>query len=195
MGCIVKVNQHGFLALRLFWNGIRSWEGTGRQDTPENRKLLESMARDISSQMKNGTFDYLYHFKNGNKARLFRPLDETSPSHVTVETYYKTWIKKQKDRVRAHRIKDYQSAIKGHVLKARIGERSFGRIALGLLNVSQLQTLQNKLKGKGLKSRSVNGIIHSCLRAMIRDARIDGLIKTDLYDRNFFKPLPLTDTK
>lgn len=30
---------------------------------------------------------------------------------------------------------------------------------------------------------------------MLRDARVDGLIKTDLYDRAFFPALPLTDTK
>ena len=55
--------------------------------------------------------------------------------------------------------------------------------------------MQNKLKAKGLKARSVNGFIHSCLRAMLRDARIDGLIQVNLYDRDFFKPLPTTDTK
>jgi len=66
---------------------------------------------------------------------------------------------------------------------------------LGFLNVSHLQTLQNKLKAKGLKARSVNGFIHSCLRAMLRDARIDGLIQVNLFDRDFFKPLPTTDTK
>jgi hypothetical protein len=66
---------------------------------------------------------------------------------------------------------------------------------LGFLNVSHLETLQNKLKAKGLKARSVNGIIHSCLRAMLRDARMDGLIKVNLYDRAFFKPLPITDGK
>src|SRR6266496_5546856 len=95
---------------------------------------------------------------------------------------------------RAHRVKDYE-AIARHVLKTRVGQQAFGKLALGLLNVSQLQTLQTKLKSKGLKANSVNGIIHSCLRAMLRDARVDGLIKTNLYDRDFFPALPLTDTK
>jgi hypothetical protein len=30
---------------------------------------------------------------------------------------------------------------------------------------------------------------------MLRDARVDRLIKTDLYDRAFFKPLSITDSK
>src|SRR5215813_295747 len=194
MGCIVKCNRHGFLALRLFWNGMRSWEGTGLLDTAENRKLLEAAALVITSEINNQTFDYPKHFPKGNKAHLFRPVEHLSPSHVTVEAYDKGWIKKQEERVRAHRVKDYE-AIPRHVLKTRIGQQAFGRITLGLLNISHLQTLQNKLKAKGLKARSVNGIVHSCLRAMLRDARVDGLVKSNLYDRDFFKTLPITDTK
>jgi integrase len=195
VGCIVKCNRHSFLALRIFWNGMRSWEGTGLPDTPENRKLLEAAALVISYEIKNKTFDYLKHFPKGNKAHLFRLAEQVfSPSHVSVEGYYKGWIKKQAERVRAHRVKDY-AAIPRHVLKTRIDQQAFGKIALGFLNVSQLQILQNKLKAKGLKARSVNGIIHSCLRAMLRDARIDGLIKVNLYDRAFFKPLSITDSK
>jgi len=194
VGCIVKRNYHGFLALRLFWNGMRSWEGTGLPDNPENRKLLEAAAFVISAEIENETFDYLKHFPKGNKARLFRPAEEISLSYVTVDSYYKTWSKKQAERVRAHRVKDYL-AIPRHVLKTRIGRQAFGKLALGQLNVSHLQTLQNKLKARGLKANSVNGIIHSCLRAMLRDARIEGHIKINLFDRDFFKPLPTTDTK
>ena len=194
MRCIVKVNRHGFLALRLFWNGIRSWEGTGLADTPENRKLVEAAALVISTEIKKNFFDYLKHFPTGNKARLFKPAEQLSPSHVTVKAYYNLWIKKQSERVRAHRVKDYE-AIPRHVLKTRVGQQAFGKIALGLLTVSDLQNLQNKLKAKRLKSRSVNGFIHSCLRAMLRDARVDGLVKVNLFDRDLFKPLLTTDSK
>src|SRR5262249_8751586 len=120
-----------------------------------------------------------------------------SPSLVTVEAYYETWIKKQKKRVRAHRVKDY-ATIKRHVLKTRVGSQAFGKITLGLLNVSHLRELQTKLKAKGLAASSINRIVHSCLRAMLRDARADGLIRVDLYDRalrSVFKPLSTTDTK
>src|SRR5262249_19901725 len=158
MSCIVKRNRNGFLALRLFWNGMRSWEGTGLPDTAENRMLLEAAALVISSEIKKKTFDYLRHFPKGNKAHLFRPAEQLSPSHLTVEGYYKTWIKKQEERHRAHRVKDYE-AIKRHILKTRVGSQAFGKIALGFFNVSHLQTLQNKLKAKGLKARSVNGFI------------------------------------
>jgi integrase len=173
---------------------MESWEGTSFTDEPENRRVLEAKALIISREMADGNFDYLHHFPRGNKAHLFRSAEQLSPSQVTVESYYKAWIKKQGERVRAHRVKDYE-AIRRHVLKTRIGTQAFGKIALGLLNVSHLQGLQNKLRAKGLKARSVNGFIHSCLRAMLRDARVDGLVKVDLYDRDFFKPLPITDSK
>jgi hypothetical protein len=89
VGCIVKVNRHGFLALRLFWNGMRSWEGTGLADTPENRKLLEAAALVISTEIKKKSFDYLKHFPTGNKARLFKPAEQFTPSQITVAGYFK----------------------------------------------------------------------------------------------------------
>jgi len=51
---------------------------------------------------------------------------------------YKGWIKKQEGRGRPQRVKDYQ-AIKRHILKARINQQPFGKIALGLLNISHLK--------------------------------------------------------
>jgi len=198
VGCKVKRNKNGNLALRLFFSGIESWEGIrGLKDTPENRDFLEAKAKVIRREMKERTFDYLRWFPDGNKAHLFKRAETESPSLVTVEAYYETWIKKQKERVRAHRVKDY-ATIKRHVLKTRVGSQAFGKITLGLLNVSHLRELQTKLKAKGLAASSINGIVHSCLRAMLRDARADGLIRVDLYDRalrSVFKPLSTTDTK
>ena len=194
MACTVKVNRHGRLAFRLYWNGMESWEGTDYKDEPENRCVIEAKALIISREMDDGIFEYLHHFPRGNKAHLFRREEEPPFSQQTVEGFYKSWIKKQPERVRPHRVKDYEAAI-GQVLRTRIGKVRFGAIPLSLLKVADLKDLQNKLKAKGLKAATVNGIVHSCLRAMLRDARVDGLVKVDLYDRAFFKPLPLTDTK
>src|SRR6266478_2997215 len=194
MACAVKVNRHGRLAFRLYWNGMESWEGTDYMDKPENRFVLEAKALIISREIDDGIFEYLHHFPHGNKAHLYRREEQPSFSQQTVENFYKSWIKKQPDRVRPHRVKDYEAAI-GQVLKTRIGKVRFGAIPLGFLKVADLKDLQNRLKAKGLKAATVNGIVHSCLRAMLRDARVDGLVKVNLYDRAFFKPLPLTDAK
>jgi integrase len=193
VSCKVKVNRHGFLALRVFWNGMRSWEGTGLADTPENRKLLEASALVISTEIRNGSFEYVRWFPDGNKVHLFRRDPETSPSQVTAEAFYKEWIEKQKDKGRAHRSKDYK-AIEHHALKTRIGQTLFGKIRLGFLTIAELEILQSKIKARGLKASSVNGVVHSCLRVMIRDARKEGLVTIDLYDKTLFPKLPETDT-
>jgi hypothetical protein len=70
--CIVKANQHGKLYFKLFWNGMRSTEGTRCLDTPENRELVEAKALIIRREIEDKCFDYLKHFPNGNKAHLFR---------------------------------------------------------------------------------------------------------------------------
>jgi hypothetical protein len=59
------------------------------------------------------------------------------------------------------------------------------------LTYEDLRKLQDKLKEKKLKASSVNGLIHSSLRALLRDARGEGFMTVNLYDRVFFKPLPL----
>jgi integrase len=122
--------------------------------------------------------------------------DDQSPrSSLTIESYYKTWITKQNDRVRPHRVKDFRSQFKCHLLPARIGRRLFGKIPLSLLRVTDLQELQAHLKAKGLKANSVNGVIGGSLRAMVKAARADGIVKVDLFDKALFSPLPLTDTQ
>ena len=62
MACKVKVNRHGFLAFRLYWDAHESWEGTGLKDTPKNRQSMEARAVLISEEIERGTFDYLKWF-------------------------------------------------------------------------------------------------------------------------------------
>jgi integrase len=195
VGCKVKRNQHRNLALRLFFNGLRSWEGIrGLKDTPENRRFLEAKALIISREMRERTFDYCRWFPDGNLAHLFKRL-KAPAGIVTVETYFNGWIEKQGERVRPHRVKDYRSQFNLHILKTRIGLKIFGQITFAALCDDDLKDLQNKLKAKGLKASSVNGIVHSSLRAMLKSARGAGLLMVDLYDRAFFSPLPLTDSE
>ena len=47
MGCRIKTNRHRYLAYRLFWNNITSWEGTGLKDTAPNREKLRARAQVI----------------------------------------------------------------------------------------------------------------------------------------------------
>jgi hypothetical protein len=53
----------------------------------------------------------------------------------------------------------------------------------------------SQLKTKGLKAASVNSIIHGSLRAMLKAARRTRAMTQNLFDRDLFSALPLTDTE
>jgi integrase len=201
MSCIVKLGARRKdggsrkLAFRLYFNGITSWEGMELIDTPQDRDLAEAKALLISHEMNQGVFDYLAHFPNGNKAYLFRPDVPKPKAALTVRAYYQYWIKKQTARVRPHRIKDYESQFRRHILDTKTGNVQFGNLPLQGLTVDRLKNLQDSVKAKNMKAATVNAVVHSSLRALLRDARGEGFISVDLYDRAFFKPLPLTDTE
>jgi integrase len=194
MGCNIKVTKKGFLAFKLYWNGMESWEGTKLPDTAENRRFLEAKAVIISREIEHGTFDYLSHFPNGNKAHVFtRTKKVVQPE--TVRSYFENWIPRQKNRVRSHRLKDYKSQFKCHILLASIDSQEFGDIYLSALAVHHLEKLQTHLRAKGLKANSVNGIVHGSLKAMLKDARRSGALTVNLFDRDLFSSLPLTDVE
>jgi integrase len=196
MSCKVKTTTTGFLALQLRWNGLKSWEGTKDPDTPENHKFWEAKAVLISREMEQGTFDYLRHFPAGNKVALFQPeQDRAIAVEHTIKSYYKGWIPEQENRVSAHRLKDYGSQFRCHILPAKIDGLTVGAIYLSQLRIDHLQKLQTHLKAKGLKANSVNSVVHGSLKAMLKDARRNGALRVNLFDRDLLSSLPLTDTE
>lgn len=118
MSCIVKVNRHGYLALRVFWRGMRSWEGTGLPDTPENRRLVEAQATIINAEIKAGSFDYLRHFPKGNKAPAVVETEQTAAKNPqTIGEYYRIWIERKKPPViRAGLARDYRDHFARYIL-------------------------------------------------------------------------------
>jgi len=186
VGCKVK-NVGGYLHFRIFWNRLRIWQRSGLEDNPENLERVNAAAKLIAQEIKDGCFDYLKWFPKGNKAHLFRR-DIDAPSFITVKAYFEQWIKEQSSRVRPHRVKDYQSQFKRHILPV------IGRKNLAALTVSDLQQLQRRLTAKGLKAASVNGIVGGSLRAMVKDARGKKKLVEDIYHKDFLSPLSLTDS-
>jgi len=174
---------------------MRSTEGTRCLDTPENRELVEAKALIIRREIEDKCFDYLKHFPNGNKAHLFRIEPDKPLVLLTVKSYYGRWIKKkpQDTRVRPKRVEDYQSHFH-NILAAKIDGVGFGGLYLTSLTHEHLKDLQSYLLTKGLKASSVNAIVHSSLRAMLRDARSDRFMFVDLYnDRALLRPLEIAD--
>src|ERR1051325_4819278 len=116
MACNVKTNRHGYLAFRLYWNGMESWEGTGLKDTPKNRAKVEKIARLITAEMEAGEFDYIKRFEDGNKAYLFRQ-DKPEQKPKTVGEYYNEWIARKKPPVvRKGLVWDYRQQFNCYIL-------------------------------------------------------------------------------
>lgn len=192
MGCRVKTNQHGTLALSVHWNGRRFWEGTGLPDTARNRGELARLANLISAEIRANRFTadrYLHYFPNGNHSHEFQPA-EPAPAvldhALTVNEYYQLWIKRQQPPfVRAALARDYRQNITRSVLPVGIDTATGRPKPLGELLVSEITApillqLREKLSGRGLALKTVRNIMDASFRAMLRDARaVDQLIDRD----------------
>lgn len=172
MGCKVKINRHGFLALRLFWNKLSSWEGTGLRDTAENRKLVEAKAVLIGREIKKDTFDYLKWFPEGNRAEQFKPKEEPPK---TVGEFYRGWIERKKPPfVRPGLHYDYTRQFRRYILP-KFEDTHIVEVTLPLLEAFRSYLSQNM----GLSLKSCRNIIDGSFRAMVRDARKHGIGEKD----------------
>jgi len=190
MACKVKVNRHGYLAFRLYWNGIKSWEGTGLKDNSKTRQRVEARAVLISEEMERGTFDYLKWFPDGNKAHLFRSaptMPNVDATQKTVQQYYEEWIKgKKPPLVRKSRERDYRQAFNKHILPF-LGDIPVGQITPRKLEDFRIYLLEQAK----LSLKSARNIIDAYLRAMMRDARnVDHLISKDPFAALEWKKQP-----
>jgi Arm DNA-binding domain len=92
MGCSFRINRHGYLGFRLFWNGIESYEGTKLRDTSTNRAKVEARAQVINEEIASGRFDYLRWFPEGNAAWRFRQPQAQEPRQlITVKDFFRRW--------------------------------------------------------------------------------------------------------
>jgi integrase len=190
MACKVKVNRHGRLAFRLFWNGRDSWEGTRWKDTPKNRLKAEADALRISEEMKRGEFDYLKWFPDGNKADEFRPKNQAQADDksLTVGEYYRDWIERRKPPfVRPGLHHDYVRQFRRYILPNFENKRL---VDVDLTTLDVFRANLNQVGGLSLKS--CRNIIDGTFRAMMRDARAEkpSLGLTDHFANLKWKRLP-----
>jgi len=197
MACRVKVNQHGRLAFRLYWTDpkmgrLESWEGTGLKDNAKNRKRVEARAVLITEEMENEKFDYLKRFPDGNKAHLFKP---NAPHAETVGQYFLGWIERKKPPfVRPALERDYRQQYATYI------KGQFEHTKLADVDLPRLENFRIYLgKERRLSLKSCRNIMDGTFRAMMRDARIDGLIEKDAFAKLKWprisqpKPDPFTD--
>jgi integrase len=185
MACKVKVNRHGFLAFRLYWDGHESWEGTGLKDTAKNRQRMDARAVLISEEMERRTFDYLAWFPAGNKANLFNAAigkaedEKTEPK--TIRQYYNDWIKdKNPPLVKKSRGRKYRSHFTVNILPLH------GDKWMHLYGVTEIrEMLADLTQRKHLTVKTAKNVMNATLRAFFRDAVAEKVI-----ERNPFDDLP-----
>ncbi len=193
MACTLRVSRHGYLSFRLYWGGFDVQEGVDLKDTPANRAKMEARAKVIGQEMADGVFDYLRWFPNGALAHRFRPPAEHDTARLlTLRGFFQSWgetsEQKQTRPVSTKWALNRASTIRTNVLPY------LGQHRLDDLTPAILTDLQQKLLRKGLKPATVDGIVHSALRGMLRDAKALGYRVVDLatlYDRQFIRRLNL----
>ena len=185
MGCSARTNRHGYLAFRLFFKGLESHEGTKLKDTAENRRKVEARARVIDQEIKDGVFDYLSWFPGGNLAARFLPEREAPVGRVvTLRGFFREWSTAEASRrtVTHKWQRNRESYIRAHVVPV------LGGVRLDDLTSKHLVDLQGRLRREGLAANTIDGVVHSALRGMLRDAELAGYRTPDLgklFDRRF----------
>jgi integrase len=169
MACKVKVNRHGYLAFRFYWNGREFWQGTGWKDTEKNRTKAEGKALEITDEIDAGTFNYLRWFPNGNKAHEFqpksdKPVVENKP--LTVREFYDGWIEKKKPPfVRRSLETAYRQHFNCYVLPF------MGDLELNDLTTDTLEDFRiNLIQEREIGLSTAKNVISGSLQAMVRDA-------------------------
>jgi len=175
MSCTIRVNKHGNLCLRLFWQG-REWQervtnrGRPARDNTANRKRVEARAQLINEEMEAGTFDYLKWFPNGNKAHLFRPNEINPPAEAkpqTVKQRFDAWIETKKPPfVRRSLERDYRQAFSKHVIPF-MGDIELPAVAVETLESFRLYLVEDCT----VKLKTARNVIDGPLRAFFRDSR------------------------
>src|ERR1700752_1192880 len=169
MACKGKVNRHGFLAFRFYWNGREFWQGTGWRDTPKNRTKAEGKALEITDEIKAGTFNYLKWFPTGNKAHEFGAKQVASVAvskPLMVRQFYDEWIEKKKPPfVRVSLERDYRQAFD------RIINPFMWDMALNDVTTDTLENLRMHIVNERKQTmKTARNVIDASLRAMFRDA-------------------------
>lgn len=184
MGCFFRTNRHGYLAFRLYFDGIESHEGTSLRDTPENRRRVSTRARAIDQEIRDGVFDYLRWFPDGNLAARFAPTpSERMGRSATVAGFFREWTRAKTGGrpVTSKWQSNRNSYVRNHVLPY------VGRVRMEDLKPTHLTDLQRTLRRK-LAPSTVDRVIHSALRGMLRDAEMAGYRVASLpslFDRRF----------
>ncbi|MEJ5209548.1 site-specific integrase [Denitratimonas sp. CY0512] len=127
--------ETGCLFLDFRYRGVRCREQTALQDTPANRRTLESLANRIKRELAKGTFDYALFFPDSPRAAQFAAPQTASPRSEaradsstslpastgpvpTFGEFAETWFDENKPRWRDTHAETIRGTLDQHILPA-----------------------------------------------------------------------------
>jgi integrase len=155
------------LYYRFTWQGITCSEFPRLPATPKNIKNCEDKARGMTSEMREGKFNYAYWFPNGTKKHLFlgRP-DNRKTLRAFAEN---EWLIQIAKKVRPETLEEYKKILHvsifpfiGDILLKDIREHDIDRYIIELKNYRWHRSLPinaQEIEGRPLSPRRMNIIL------------------------------------
>lgn len=182
-GCTVSARD-GYLRLRFRITGEdgtkhRVSRETGKADTAANRKALDRVAKLVGAAIRAGQsleeIDRMLQI--APRVEKPRPKGPTP----TVADFFEEWIESRVASRKAQARK-YRSHFDVHVIPA------LGDFPIGDLVPKDIRGFQAELLSK-VKAKTAKNVVSS-LRALVRTARVDGLVDRDLFGELEWKRAP-----
>jgi integrase len=174
MGNIVARPETGKLFFDFRYRNKRCREQTALDDTPANRRKLETILKKIEAEITLGSFEYARYFPGSSNARKFSEAD-AARGHVNKTTtplfndFADTWFAEMQVQWRRSHSDTVATTLRGH-LKPEFGDKEVGSITKAeiLSFRSQLAKVRNG-KGKPLSAERINHIM-TPLRMILNEA-------------------------
>ena len=134
--------ETGCLFLDFRYRSVRCREQTTLQDTPANRRTLETFANRIKREMAKGTFDYRAFFPDSPRASQFdgdmqatptavatrsHASPDRGPSTPTLGQFAGTWYQENLPRWRQTHADTVEGTLHQHILP-KLGEKPLAEI-------------------------------------------------------------------
>lgn len=166
-------NRGNKLWVSFHYLGEKVRERTGLDDTPLNRKQVRKQLDLIIAEMDNGIFEFAKRFPHSRRKDHFTELEgrqvTKSPCDVIFSDYVEKWWRDMEPGMSISKIRDYQSALKAHLLP------QFAQMPLSGFNKVQMKKFialmksKTNAQGKPLSGRRIQNVMIP-LRIIVRDA-------------------------
>ncbi|MFL1484538.1 Arm DNA-binding domain-containing protein [Marinobacter sp. LN3S78] len=177
MGKIVARPESGKLFFDFRYRNKRCREQTTLDDSPANRRKLESILKKIEAEITLGTFDYASYFPSSPRANNFAPDTKREAAEVVraqAETplfadFVRDWLNEMRIQWRKSHITTVEGTLTNY-LNPEFGEKEVGRITKkDILDFRASLAKVTTRSGKQLSTSRINRIM-TPLRMILGEA-------------------------